>query len=147
MLLWSSCALPQQRSSLPPTPQAIVGGLVAKTLTSASAGVYGGFNGQRVAPPPVAFDVFSVQVGGWVGELELCSCQGGCMCLRLSSVLPAAPQSYLPLQTPTWAARLLPAGLHQHHPGALCGFAFQASPACAALPPARWHPPTNTTHI
>lgn len=42
--------------------QAIVGGLVAKTLSSASAGVYGaGMNGQRMAPPPVAFDVFSVQ--------------------------------------------------------------------------------------
>ncbi|KAL4451452.1 hypothetical protein ABPG75_007114 [Micractinium tetrahymenae] len=39
--------------------QAIVGSLVAKTLSSASAaGIYGA---QRVAPPPVAFDVFSVQ--------------------------------------------------------------------------------------
>ena len=46
------------------TPQAIVGGLVTKTLSSAGAGVYGGVNGQRVAAPPVAFDVFSVQVRG-----------------------------------------------------------------------------------
>lgn len=39
--------------------QAIVGSLVAKTLSSASAaGIYGA---QRVTPPPVAFDVFSVQ--------------------------------------------------------------------------------------
>lgn len=37
-----------------------MGSLVAKTLSSASAaGLYGA---QRVAPPPVAFDVFSVQV-------------------------------------------------------------------------------------
>lgn len=39
--------------------QAIVGNLVAKTLSSASAGAY--YGAQRVAAPPVAFDVFSVQ--------------------------------------------------------------------------------------
>lgn len=40
--------------------QAIVGGLVAKTLSSASSGAY--YAAQRVAAaPPVAFDVFSVQ--------------------------------------------------------------------------------------
>lgn len=39
--------------------QAIVGSLVAKTLSSASAAGISG--AQRVAPPPVAFDVFSVQ--------------------------------------------------------------------------------------
>lgn len=38
--------------------QATVGSLVAKTLASASAA---GFYGQRTAPPPAAFDVFSVQ--------------------------------------------------------------------------------------
>ena len=42
--------------------QATVGGLVAKTLSSAAAGpaVYAGRAG---AAPPVALDVFSVQVG------------------------------------------------------------------------------------
>ncbi len=39
--------------------QAIVGNLVAKTLSTASAGVYN--TAQRVGAPPVAFDVFSVQ--------------------------------------------------------------------------------------
>ena len=38
--------------------QASVGGLVAKTLSSAAGGLY--YN-PRSAPPPVAFDVFSVQ--------------------------------------------------------------------------------------
>ncbi|PRW56211.1 TIC chloroplastic [Chlorella sorokiniana] len=38
--------------------QATVGSLVAKTLSAASAA---GFYGQRTAPPPAAFDVFSVQ--------------------------------------------------------------------------------------
>lgn len=42
--------------------QATVGSLVAKTLSAASAA---GFYGQRTAPPPAAFDVFSVQV--WMG--------------------------------------------------------------------------------
>ncbi len=42
--------------------QATVGGLVAKTLSSAAAGpaVYAGRAGSA---PPVALDVFSVQVG------------------------------------------------------------------------------------
>ena len=39
-----------------------MGSLVAKTLSAASAA---GFYGQRTAPPPAAFDVFSVQV--WMG--------------------------------------------------------------------------------
>jgi len=38
--------------------QATVGTLVGKTLTSAAGA---GYYGSRVAPPPVAFDVFSVQ--------------------------------------------------------------------------------------
>jgi len=38
--------------------QAVVGGLVAKTLTTAAGA---GYYGPRGAPPPVAFDVFSVQ--------------------------------------------------------------------------------------
>jgi hypothetical protein len=44
-----------------PSRQAIVGNLVAKTLSSASANAY--YGAQRGAAPPVAFDVFSVQVG------------------------------------------------------------------------------------
>lgn len=44
-----------------PSLQAIVGNLVAKTLSSASANAY--YGAQRAAAPPVAFDVFSVQVG------------------------------------------------------------------------------------
>jgi len=38
--------------------QATVGGLVAKTLSTATSGIY--YN-PRSPPPPVAFDVFSVQ--------------------------------------------------------------------------------------
>jgi hypothetical protein len=52
--------------------QAIVGGLVAKTLSSASSGAY--YAAQRVAAaPPVAFDVFSVQVSSvWAPTVTLC---------------------------------------------------------------------------
>jgi hypothetical protein len=41
--------------------QASIGGLVAKTLSSAAGGM--AYYNARVAPPPVAFDVFTVQSG------------------------------------------------------------------------------------
>ena len=47
---------PPTRTSPPPL-QATVGTLVGKTLSSASANALY----QRVAPPPVAFDIFGVQ--------------------------------------------------------------------------------------
>lgn len=66
------------RMQIPASPpvhcpaQATVGSLVAKTLSAASAA---GFYGQRTAPPPAAFDVFSVQVWSVAGLWAR-----GCVC-------------------------------------------------------------------
>lgn len=98
-------------------PQAIVGSLVAKTLSSASAaGIYGA---QRVTPPPVAFDVFSVQVrlplGLW---LPLGAAMAAAMAATAAAVGAAAaadtpgPHCGCDQQThsPNWCLR---AGSHQ----------------------------------
>jgi hypothetical protein len=58
--------------SFPPSIlQGIVGQLVAKTLSTASSTAY--YNA-RVAPPTVAFDVFSVQAGS--GFVWVAACAG-----------------------------------------------------------------------
>lgn len=56
----ANCVCTPHSPVLHPSLQATVGGLVAKTLSSAAAGAF--YRG--VAPPPVALDVFSVQVSG-----------------------------------------------------------------------------------
>lgn len=85
--------------------QAIVGGLVAKTLSSASSGAY--YAAQRVAAaPPVAFDVFSVQVSSVCAQtFTLCLLVRCCPCLvalwRHTRVLDEGGQ---PLTGGTYAA-------------------------------------------
>lgn len=75
-----------------PAAQATVGSLVAKTLASASAA---GFYGQRTAPPPAAFDVFSVQVGRPAAGCGLERC-GGLLCRSSYSLQVADSAMHVP---------------------------------------------------